>query len=362
MAEEGGAAAADVRDIIGIGLPPLPLLVKDVTIETTISSDGASITYVVRIENTGHEPLSPLRVTPSVPPAMFSLDEEFKTLPPIDVGKSQSATFILKPLDEAWHLGVEGRALAGKDVTVKTVLRCQNGQAQFFLEVQNNRNYSIRKMNVRPVLPPEYVSIRESEEIEALGPNEKRTVQFPVITKDEWDLLQLHEQGLVKHFYFPPERPRRKKRGYPRAHTAEEMAELRKGLMLAESDEEILEHIGKEPAEEDALEDVLVIDIEDFIEEDPLEEDIESYIEPVEEEGPVEEEPMLTGVTVELVAEEPPVEDEPDLSYELPMEEVSEEAPFEFDVDHEGIKHVKPLGPTGAKAEDIETEPLEMDL
>ena len=361
MADEGGAAA-DVRDIIGLGLPPLPLLVKDVTIETTISSDGLAITYTVRIENTGNEPLGRLRVTPSVPPEMFSLDEEFKTLPPIDIGKSQEATFILKPLDEAWHLGVEGRALAGKDVTVKTILRCVNGQASFFLEVQNNRNYSIRKLKVRPVLPAEYVSTQDSQELEALGPNEKKAIQFPVITRDEWDLIQLHEQSLVKPFYFPPERPRRKKRGYPRAHTAEEMAELRKTLMLAESDEEMLEHIGKDPVEEEALEDVLVIDIEEFVEEEPLEEDIESYIEPVEEEGPVEEGPMITGVRVEEVSEEEAAEEEPDLSYELPMEEVAEEPPYEEDVDHESIKIVKPLGPAGAKAEEIETEPMEMDL
>jgi hypothetical protein len=361
MADDGGAAT-DVQDIIGLGLPPLPLLVKDVLIETTISSDGTLITYAVRIENIGNEPLARIRVTPSVPPKMFSLDEESRTLPPIDVGKSQTATFVLKPLDDAWHLGVEGRALAGKDVTVKTVLRCINGQASFFLEVQNNRNYSIRKLKVRPVLPVDYVSTQQEQELESLGPNEKKTIQFPVITKDEWDLILLHEQSLVRPFCFPAERPRRKKRGYPRAHTAEEMSELRKTLMLAESDEEILEHIGKDPAEEDAIEDVLVIDIEEFVEEEPLEEELESYIEPVEEEGPVEEEPILTGVTVEPISEEAAVEEDVDTTYELPMEEVAEEPPYEEDVDHEAVKIVKPLGPTGARAEEVETEPMEMDL
>jgi uncharacterized repeat protein (TIGR01451 family) len=356
------AAAMDVHDVIGLGLPPLPLLVKDVTIETTISSDGSTITYTVRIENNSGEPLGKLRVTPSVPPSMFSLDEEFKTLPPIDIGKSASTTFILKPLDDAWHLGVEGRALAGKDVTVRTILRCQNGQASFFLEVQNNRNFSVRKLKVKPVLPNEYVATKDSEEIEALGPNEKKTIQFPVITKDEWDLIQLHEQGMARPFFFSPERPRRKRRGYPRSHTAEEMSELRKTLMLAESDEEMLEHIGKDPVEEEAIEDNLVIDIEEFVEEDPLEEELEPYMEPVEEEGPVEEGFMLTGVTVEPISEEDAFEEEPDLSYELPMEEVSEFPPWEDDIDHEAIRTVKPLGPAGAKAEDIETEPLEMDL
>jgi hypothetical protein len=361
MADDGDAVT-DVQDIIGLGLPPLPLLVKDVLIETTISSDGTLITYTVRIENIGSEPLARIRVTPSVPPKMFSLYEESRTLPPIDVGKSQTATFVLKPLDDAWHLGVEGRALAGKDVSVTTVLRCINGQASFFLEVQNNRNYSIRKLKVRPVLPSDYVSTQDQQELESLGPNEKKTIQFPVITRDEWDLILLHEQSLVKPFCFPPERPRRKKRGYPRAHSAEEMSELRKTLMLAESDEEILEHIGKDPVEEDALEDVLVIDIEEFVEEEALEEDIESYIEPVEEEGPVEEGPMLTGVKVELISEEEAVEEDVDTTYELPMEEVAEEPPYEEDVDHEAVKIVKPLGPTGAKAEEVETEPMEMDL
>jgi len=356
------AAAMDVHDVIGLGLPPLPLLVKDVTIETTISSDGSTITYTVRIENNSGEPLGKLRVTPSVPPSMFSLDEEFKTLPPIDIGKSASTTFILKPLDDAWHLGVEGRALAGKDVTVRTILRCQNGQASFFLEVQNNRNFSVRKLKVKPVLPNEYVATKDSAEIEALGPNEKTTIQFPVITTDAWDLIQLHEQGMARPFFFSPERPRRKRRGYPRSHTAEEMSELRKTLMLAESDEEMLEHIGKDPVEEEAIEDNLVIDIEEFVEEDPLEEELEPYMEPVEEEGPVEEGFMLTGVTVEPISEEDAFEEEPDLSYELPMEEVSEFPPWEDDIDHEAIRTVKPLGPAGAKAEDIETEPLEMDL
>jgi hypothetical protein len=356
------AVGVDVHDVIGLGLPPLPLLVKDVTIETTISSDGSTITYTVRIENNSGETLGRLRVAPSVPPNMFSLDEESRTLPPIDVGKSATTTFILRPLDDAWHLGVEGRALAGRDVTVKTVLRCTGGKAAFFIEVQNNRNYSVRKLKVRPVLPVDYVAMVESEEIESLGPNEKRTIQFPVITKDEWDLIQLHEQGMARPFFFSPERPRRKRRGYPRSHTAEEMAELRKTLMLAESDEEMLEHIGKDPVEEDAIEDNLVIDIEEFVEEDPLEEELESYVEPVEEEPPVEEDFILTGVTVEVVSEEDAFEEEPDLSYEIPMEEVSEFPPWEDDVDHEAIRAVKPLGPAGAKAEEIETEPLEMDL
>ena len=356
------AAGVDVHDVIGIGLPPLPLLVKDVTIETTISSDGTTITYTVKVENNSGEPLGKLRVSPSVPPNMFSLDEEFKTLPPIDIGKSQSTTFILKPLDDAWHLGVEGRALAGKDVTVKTILRCANGQASFFLEVQNNRNYSIRKLQVKPVVPAEYVAMQESEDIEVLGPSEKKTVQFPVITRDEWDLLQIHEKGMARPFFFPPERARRKKRGYPRAHTAEEMSELRKTLMLAESDEEILEHIGKDPVEEDAVEDNLVIDIEEFVEEEPLEEELEPYMEPVEEEPAVEEDLYITGVTIEPVAEEDAFEDDPDTSYELPMEDVAEEPPWEEDVDHEAIRSVRPLGPSGAKAEEIETEPLEMDL
>jgi hypothetical protein len=355
-------AGVDVHDVIGLGLPPLPLLVKDVTIETTISSDGTTITYTVRVENNSGEPLGRLRVSPSVPPKMFSLDEEYKTLPPIDIGKSASATFTLKPLDDAWHLGVEGRALAGKDVTVKTILRCSSGQATFFLEVQNNRNYSVRKLIVKPVLPADFVATKDSEDIEVLGPNEKHTIQFPVITRDEWDLIQLHEKGMARPFYFPPERPRRKKRGYPRLHTAEEMAELRKTLMLAESDEEILEHIGKDPAEEEAVEDNLVIDIEEFVEEEPLEEELEPYMEPVEEEPAVEEDLFITGVTIEPISEEDAFEDDPDTSYELPMEEVAEELPWEEDVDHEAIRTVKPLGPAGARAEEIESEPLEMDL
>jgi hypothetical protein len=292
---------------------------------------------------------------------MFSPDSESKTLGPIDVRQSQSVTFYLRPLDEAWHLGVEGRALAGKDVTVKTILRCLSGRATFFLEVQNNRNFSIRKLSVKPVLPDDYVSLMEAQEIELLGPNEKKTIQFPVITKDEWDLIVLHEQSMAKPFHFAPERPKRKKRGYPRSHTAEEMAELRKNLMLAESDEEILEHIGKDPVEEDAVEDVLVIDIEDFEEELPLEFEVESYVEPVEEEPPLEEDLYVTGVTVEERSEEDAEEFDPDCKYEAPMELVSEEPPFEEDLD-QVVKMVKPLGLSGVNAEDIETEPLEMDL
>ncbi len=360
MPEEG--AGADVMEIIGGGLPPLPLLVKDVTIEATISSDGTIILYTIKVENNSGEPLGRLRVSPSVPPKMFSLDEPFRTLPPIDPGMSQSATFVLRPLEEAWHIGVEGRALAGKDVAVKTILRCVNGKATFSLEVQNIRNYSIRKLRVRPVLPEEYVSLQESQEIETLGPNERKTIEFPVITRDEWELLQQHERGILSPFYFSPEKPRRKRRGYPRTHTADEMTALRKTLMLAESDEEILEHIGREPVPEDAVEDSLVIDIEDFEEEPPLEEPLESYVEPVIEEDAVEEEPIILGIRLEEISEEGAVEEEPDLTYELPMEEVSEEPPWEEDIEHEVVKIVKPLGPAGARAEDIETEDLEMDL
>ncbi|MEM2869414.1 MAG: hypothetical protein QW379_03205 [Thermoplasmata archaeon] len=360
MAGEG--TGTDVMEAIGIGLPPLPLLLKDVTIETTISSDGTIITYTVRVENNSGEPLGRLRVSPSVPPRMFSLDEESRTLPPIEPGGSQSAVFVLRPLEEAWHLGVEGRALAGKDVTVRTVLKCSGGRATYFLEVTNNRNYSIRKLSVRPVLPKEYVSTEECREIELLGPREMRKIDFPIITREEWELLQQHEQSLLRPFYCPQEKPRRKKRGYPRTHTAEEMTALRKTLMLAESDEEILEHIGKEPVPEDAVEDNLVIDIEDFEEEPPLEEDIESYVEPPIEEDAVEEEPIILGIKLEEISEEGAVEEEPDLSYELPMEEVSEEEPWEEELEHEVVKMVKPLGPAGARAEEIETEDLEMDL
>ena len=71
---------------------------------------------------------------------------------------------------------------------------------------------------------------------------------------------------------------------------------------------------------------------------------------------------VALGLRIEEVSEEWAAEEEPDLSYELPMEEVAEEPPYEEDVDHEAIRTVKPLGPAGAKAEDIETEPLEMDL
>lgn len=353
-------AEVDVHDFVGLGIPNLPLLVKDITMVTEISFDGKNVVYKVYLRNDMNESIGKLRVRPSIQEGMFQPDSEYKVVGPLDPGETGEVVFYLTPLEEAWHLGVEGRAIQGKDIIIHSVLQCWAGTAKFHLQVINNRNYSMKGLKVRPILPEDFVPEIDEMEIDVLGPNEKKKLEFPILTREEWETRQKHEESIRKPWQFFPEKPRRKKRNYPRTMTAEEMAEIRNKLLLAQTDEEILEHIGKTPVEEESVEEAIVIWIEEFIEEPPMEEDFEPYIEPVMPEDAIEEEFIILGITIEEISEEVPEEEDFDLEWELPIEEICEEEPIEEDFERELIREVKPLDLEGAVTEDIELEPMDL--
>jgi hypothetical protein len=340
----GGAGEGDalVAEILQTVATEYPLTELNLTLEISVTFEQGIILYNVRVQNNTDKVIRKIVIRPSIDEEVFQIEERARTVGPLTPGSAQTVIFRLKPVQEKWELGVPGKIFGGRDIAMKAILKTEDGVASYELELANTKKYSIRFLKVKPILPEDFVAMEQEKTINLLEAGEKKKVKFDLIARKEWEALQKHEDGLKKHWIFFAEKPRRKRRGYPRKYTKEEMAEIRRHILFTEADEELLKLIGDKGIDEEALEIGLIFDYLSLIEEEALEEDFE-----------------LRTFVIDEPIDESPLEIEFDFSKIL---SVIEEDPFEEDFDIETIRDVRPLDLEGAHAEDIEIEPMEMDI
>ncbi len=285
----------------------------DATIETEIGYELDKILYTVTITNNTPETIGMVRIVPSIPIDAFIVDEQSKYLGPIFSGESKSAVFKLTPVQEYWELGITGKAIEGRDISIRTILRCNKGRTSYEVVVKNNRTYNMKCVKVKPFLPPEFSIDEKERTIEVLKPLESVQLEFRVRPKS------IHVHPLRT---FGVGAPERKNVNVPKPFTAEELAEaLKKRSERTETD---LEY--------------------GFIEDDFLENDFDL----AEGGGKVDSGLGEEGIVIK------PSEPIPE-----PVEfENYEEGPVEEELDIV----VKPMGMTVKKVKDIEVEGLELEL
>jgi hypothetical protein len=337
----GEALVEDIMQTVAI---EHPITDWDLSIEIDVTFEAGLIIYAVRVENRTSKVIRKITISPDVDETVFAVEERAKTLGPLPANSAQSAIFRIKPQKETWDFGVSAGVIAGRDVVMKALLRTSGGQISYELTVENNKRHSLRFLKVKPVLPRNFVALEEEKTINLLAVGERKTLTFELISRTEWEVQQRHEESLGRPWKFTSERPRRKRKGFPRAYSREEMAEIRRFLLFTEADEELLNLIGDSGIEEDTVEVGLIFAYRDIIEEDAIEEDfaLRRFLigEPIEEDG------------TELPH---------DFKRVIKMG-LRDEDPLEFDFDIDELRDVRPLDLEGAQTEDIEIEPMEMDI
>jgi hypothetical protein len=344
MAGKEGAGEALVEDVLQTVAIERPLHTMDVTIEIDVTFESGLIMYGVRVENRSGKVIRKVLITPDIDDKQFAMEEKAKTLGPLPPNTAQTAIFRIRPKKESWDFGVEGKVIGGRDVGIKAVLKVVDGVPTYEMTVENRKGYSIRFLKVKPLLPVDFISLEKEKTISILGTGEKKVVTFPLMPRVEFESKQRHHEGLKKPWLFQAERPRRKRKAYPRAYSREEMAEIKRFILFTEADIELLKLIGDRALDEEATEVGLIYAYRDIIEEAALEEDFQLRKYRIGE--PIDE------GTLELNFDLKP----------LIKLNVREEDPSEMDFDIEEMKDVRPLDLAGAQAEDIEIEPMEMDI
>lgn len=333
-----------VEDIMQTVATEHPIHEWDLTIEIDVTFDAGIIVYAVRVENRTDKVIRKVTIEPDIDETVFAIDVRAKTLGPLPPNSAQSAIFRINPQKAKWDFGVEGKVIGGRDIGLKALLKITGGRVSYELTVENNRGHSLRFLKVRPVLPRDFVALEEEKTISLLKAGERQTVSFELMPRIEWDAKLRHEDGLRKPWGFITERPRRKKRGFPRSYSREEMAEIKRFLLFTEADEELLALIGDRGLDEGAEEVGLIFIYRDII-----------------EHGAIEEEFLLRKFHIGEPIEENPLETEHDFKRKLRLV-IQDEDAIEMDFDIEHLRDVRPLDLEGAQTEDIELEPMEMDI
>lgn len=333
-----------VEDIMQSVAAEHPLSEMDLVIEIDVTFESGVILYGVRVENRTGRVIRKVIITPDIDEKAFAMEERAKTLGPLPPNTAQTAIFRIKPQRESWDFGVEGKVIGGRDVALKAVLTVTDGKPRYEMTVENKKGYSMRFLKVKPLLPVDFVAIEKEKTISLLAVGEKKTVTFELMPRPEFESKKRHHEGLSKPWLFEAERPRRRRRGYPRAYSREEMAEIKRFILFTEADVELLKLIGDKGISEEADEVGLIFAYRDTIDEPAQEEDYQLRKYRIGE--PIEE------VALELNFDLKP----------LIKLNVRDEDPKEMDFDIEEMKDVRPLELEGAQAEDIEIEPMEMDI
>jgi hypothetical protein len=344
MAGKMGEGEALVEDIMQTVATEHPITEWDLSIEIDVTFEAGIIVYAVRVENRTNKVIRKITISPDIDEEIFAIEERAKTLGPLPSNSAQSAIFRIRPQKKSWDFGVTGGVIAGRDVSMKALLRTSGGEVKYELTVENTQRHSIRFLKVKPVLPRNFVALEKEKTINILEAGERKTVTFELMSRVEWEEQQRHEESLRRPWKFASEKPRRKKKGYPRSYTREEMAEIKRFLLFTEADEELLNLIGEKGIEEETVEIGLIFAYRDIIEEDAIEEDF-----------------ALRRFLIGEPIEEDLVELPQDYKRVIKLN-VIEEDPLEFDFDIDELKDVRPLDLTGAQTEDIELEPMEMDI
>lgn len=321
---------------------PFPMLSHDFDLSTAIREVRGLLEYHITISNRDRKPIEHLVVTPALPEDLKLADEPSKRVSSVPAGESTTLKFKLSISEDARTVGIKGRPLPGLDFTVLTSLRIRKGKAKYDVTVENLNEWTIRKVRVEPKLPFGVVPLETERVVDALGPHESQVFAFELISQEEVDRKQRHEARLTEAVASAEEPPRLTDRRFPREHTQAEVEEVVRWLEELQT----LKEVG-------AAETMM----EDLVEFAPLEYSLEILrLAEAIEAGPLEERFVLVDYEAEF---RPPPPARPTLQ---PLEVVRAEEEGFIHIDEDEFASIKPLGLEPTIAEEIEIEPMEMDL
>jgi hypothetical protein len=329
------------RDAAG-AYRPFPILSFDFDLSTAVREVKGLLEYHVTISNRDRRPIEHLVITPALPDELKLADEASKRIASIPPGESSTVKFKLSISEDARSVGIKGRPLPGLDFAVQTSLRVRKGKAKHDITLENLHEWTIRKVRMEPKLPYGVVPLKAEEVIDALGAGEKQTFAFDLISQEEVDRKARHESRLQEPVLAPEEPPKLSERRFPREHTAEEVQEIVRWL-------EELQSL-REAGDAETM-------MEDLVEFGPQEYPLEALrvAEPLEV-GPLEERFILVDYEAEFKPQPPA---RPLLA---PIEFAQAVEEGHIVIDEDEFASIKPLGLEPAIAEEIEIEPMEMDL
>ncbi len=321
---------------------PFPTLSHDFDLSTAVREVRGLLEYHITISNRDRRPIEHLVVTPALPEDLKLADEPSKRVSSVPAGESVTLKFKLSVSEEARTVGIKGRPLPGLDFSVQTSLRIRKGKAKYDVTLENLHEWTIRKVRVEPKLPYGVVPIETERVIDALGPHESQVFAFDLISQEEVDRKVRHESRLKEAVASVEEPPRLTDHRFPREHTQAEVDEVVRWLEELQT----LKEVG-------AAETMM----EDLVEFAPLEYPLEILrLAEALEAGPLEERFTL----IDFEAEFKPLP--PARPTLVPMEFGQAEEQGFIHIDEDEFASIKPLGLEPTIAEEIEIEPMEMDL
>jgi hypothetical protein len=326
------------RDAAG-AYRPFPVLAFDFDLSTAVREVKGLLEYHVTVSNRDRRAIEHLVITPALPEELKLADEASKRIASIPPGESATVKFKLSISEDARSVGIKGRPLPGLDFAVQTSLRVRQGKAKHDITLENLHEWTIRKVRMEPKLPYGVVPVKTEEVIDALGAGEKQTFAFDLISQEEVDRKARHEARLHAPALAPEEPPRLSERRFPREHTAEEIEEVVRWL-------EELQTMKEAGAAATMMEDLVEFGPQEY----PLE--ALRVAEPLEH-GPAEERFILIDVEAEF---KPPRPQGAPIEFTQALEE------GHIKIDEDEFASIKPLGLEPTIAEEIEIEPMEMDL
>jgi hypothetical protein len=329
------------RDAAG-AYRPFPILGMDFDLSTAVREVKGLLEYHITISNRDKKPIEHLVVTPALPEDLKLADEPSKRIGTIPPGESATLKFKLSVSEDARTVGIKGRPLPGLDFAVQTSLRVRKGKAKYDVTLENLHEWTIRRARIEPKLPYGVLPLEHERVADALGAGEKQVFAFELISQEEVDRKARHEERLHEAVASPEEPPKISDRRFPREHTEAEIAEVVHWL-----DE--LQTMKEAGASETMMEDLVEFGPSEY----PLE--VLRVAEALEM-GPSEE----RFIVIDYEAEFKPV---PPARPRLgPIEfALAEEEGF-IHIDEDEFASIKPLGLEPTIAEEIEIEPMEMDL
>jgi hypothetical protein len=161
---------------------PFPLLDTKIKIKTLIDFEDGNIMFRVKIENHMNETLGSIVLIPSVPQDVFTELPE-QVIGEIQPYQSKEVTFTLSPKIENWNIGIPGALIQGRDVTVRTILSCNYGEAKYKVRVENNTQGYIENLFVTPFVPQGLEPDSPEKIITIINPVDGETVVFDLRPK-----------------------------------------------------------------------------------------------------------------------------------------------------------------------------------
>ena len=321
---------------------PFPVLAVDFDLSTAVREVRGLLEFHITISNRDRKPMEHLVITPALPDDLKLADEPSKRIASIAPNESATVKFKLSVSEEARTVGIKGRPLPGLDFAVQTSLRVRKGKAKYDVTLENLHEWTIRRARIEPKLPYGVLPLELERVVDSLGPGESQVFAFDLISQEEVDRKAAHEARLMEPVACVEEGPRVEARRFPREHTQAEVAEVVKWL-------EELQALQAGPSEETMMEDLVEFGPGEY----PLE--VLRLAEAIEI-GPAEE----RFITVDYEAEfKPPPPARPVVA---PMEFTKAEEEGFIHIDEDEFASIKPLGLSPTIAEEIEIEPMEMDL